>query len=520
MFAVTSPSSFNTIFWLMVLATVVAMMGRYIKIPYALALVITGLLAGSTGVFQQVYLDPQILFAIFLPPLLYEAAINMRLSLLAKNWKPVSIYAVAGTVIATIVTGWLINHFLKLPLASALVFGALISPTDPISVIAVLKELKVGKNLSMIMEAESLFNDGVAIVLFTILVAYASGQNITIAKGLSSFVTVAVGGAALGAVVGLAASRITREFNDHLLEIMLTTIVVFGSYLIAEWLHVSGVIAVVASGLVTGSYGMQSGMSATTRLAVNSFWEYAAFAVNSIVFLLVGFEVTLVNLGPMIPMIITAFFIVLVGRAAAIYVLSPVVKWSGYKVPSKWQHMLFWGGLRGAIPMALVLSLDRDFPARDQILLLTFGVVIISLLFQGLTTKPLLKKLGLAAKKNWQAEHSRLASQIMAIREAMKELDVLEQRKALTNQSCQRLKNRYRQRLETLEAGIDKLGQQDESLVQFQESQALRQALLTEKSALRDAYSSGMMDEEDWMTLSLAIDEELDSLEKPQVKLE
>lgn len=511
-----NPVNFNTVFWLLVLATVVAMMSRYVKIPYALALVITGLIAGATGLFHQVSLDPHILFVIFLPPLLFDAAINMSLNVLAKNWKPVSIYAVAGTIVAAIITGLMMHYILGLPLASALVFGALIAPTDPISVIAVLKELKVGKNLSMIMEAESVFNDGVAIVLFTILVSFASGDNVTIANGLSSFITVAVGGAALGTAVGLAASRVTREFDDHLLEIMLTTIVAFGSYLLAEWLHVSGVISVVAAGLVVGSYGMQTGMSATTRLAVNSFWEYAAFAVNSIVFLLVGFEVTLVNLWPMIPLIMLAFLIVLVGRAAAIYLLGPLIKWSGYKIPPKWQHMLFWGGLRGAIPMALALSLDRSFPARNEILLLTFGVVLFSLLLQGLTTKTLIKKLGLAAKKNWQAEHSRLASQIMAVQEAIKELDDLDQRRALSMQSFQRLRKRYQQRLELLEKSIEQLGQNDDGLIQFQENQALRQALLAEKSSLKEAYASGMIDDEDWQNLSLVIDEELDSLEKPQ----
>lgn len=510
-----NPVNFNTIFWLLVLATIVAMMGRYIKIPYALALVITGLAVGVTDLFQQIYLDPHVLFAIFLPPLLFDAAINMSVNVLARNWRPVAIYAVAGTVVAAVITGQMAHHFLGLPLAAALVFGALISPTDPISVIAILKELKVGKNLNVIMEAESVFNDGVAIVLFTILASFASGNSITLVSGLGSFFTVAVGGAALGVMVGLAASRVTREFNDHLLEIMLTTIVAFGSYLLAEWLHGSGVIAVVAAGLVVGSYGMKKGMSATTRLAVNTFWEYAAFAVNSIVFLLVGFEVSLFNLKPMIPMIIAAFFIVLLGRAAAVYLLSPLIKWSGYQVPRKWQHMLVWGGLRGAIPMALALSLDRSFPARDEILLLTFGVVLFSLLLQGLTTKPLIKKLGLAAKKDWQAEHGRLASQIMAVQEALDELDELEQRKALSHQSFRRLKSRYQDRLESLETSIENLGLNDEGLIRFQERQALRQALLVEKSSLRDAYASGMLDEDDWMQLSLAIDEELDSLEEP-----
>jgi len=512
MFALTTTSNFNTFFWLLVLATIVAMMGRYVKIPYALALVITGFVAGAAGLLPQVILDPHVLFAIFLPPLLFEAAINMRVSLLAANWKPVTIYSLAGTLLATMVTAWLAYRLLGLPLGAALVFGALISPTDPISVIAIFKELGVGKNLSMIMEAESVFNDGVSIVLYTLLVSFASGLSTTLLDGISSFLIVIAGGAALGGAIGFIASRITQEFNDHLLEIMLTTIVVFGSYLSAEWLHVSGVIAVVTAGLVMGSYGMQKGMSATTRLAVNSFWEYAAFAVNSMVFLLVGFEVTLVNLEPLLPMIIAAFFIVLAGRAVAIYGLSPVVTFSGYHIPARWRHMLFWGGLRGAIPMALALSLDRSFPGRDEVLLLTFGVVLVSLLLQGLTTKPLLKRLGLASAKDWQAEHSRVASQIMAAHEAVKELDLLEKRKALSNQSCQRLKCQYQQRLEQLESRIEELGQQDDSFIQSQENQALRQALLTEKSSLRESYRSGMIDDEDWQQLALEIDEKLDDL--------
>jgi len=514
MFALSTVNSVNPFFWLMVLATVVAMMGRYIKIPYALALVIVGFFAGVTGLLPQVSLEPHVLFAIFLPPLLFEAAINMRLSLLAANWKPVSIYALAGTLLAAFVTAWLSYSLLGLPLGAALVFGALISPTDPISVIAIFRELGVGKNLSMIMEAESLFNDGVAIVLFMFLVSFALGQNITLLDGASSFFIVVAGGAALGGAIGLIASRITQEFDDHLLEIMLTTIVVFGSYLSAEWLNVSGVIAVVAAGLAMGSHGMQKGMSSTTRLAVNSFWEYAAFAVNSVVFLLVGFEVTLVNLWPLLPMILAAFLIVLAGRAIAIYGLSPIVGWCGYRIPAKWQHMLFWGGLRGAIPMALALSLDRSFPGRDEILLLTFGVVLVSLLLQGLTTKPLLKKLGLVEVKNWEAEHSRLVAQIIAVQEAVRELDLLESRKALSNQSYLRLKDQYQLRLQLMERRIEELGQQDDRLIRIQERQALQQALMTEKSSLREAYRNSLIDVEDWQQLSLELNDKLEALEQ------
>jgi len=177
MFALNMASSIDTFFWLLVLATMVAMMGRFIKTPYALALVMTGLAVGATELLPQIELNPNILFAILLPPLLFEAAINMQVSLLVENWKPVSIYALFGTILAYLFTAWATHYILGLPIAAALIFGVLISPTDPISVIAIFRETRVGKNLSMIMEAESAFNDGVAIVLFTLLVSFASGHD-------------------------------------------------------------------------------------------------------------------------------------------------------------------------------------------------------------------------------------------------------------------------------------------------------------------------------------------------------
>ena len=245
----------------------------------------------------------------------FESALKIRVNLLRENWAPVTVYALAGTVLSTLVIGGLSVWLLELPPVVALVFGALISPTDPISVIAIFKQLRVGKRLTLIMESESLFNDGIAIVLFTLLLDMVSGQQISLAGGGLLFLKVVLGGAALGVVIGGVASRVTREFDDHLLEITLTTIVAFGSFLFAESLQVSGVIAVVVAGLTMGSYGMQRGMSPTTRLAVSSFWEYAAFAVNSIVFLLVGFEVNVANLSSFIPAVLKGAGAMLVGRA-------------------------------------------------------------------------------------------------------------------------------------------------------------------------------------------------------------
>lgn len=506
---------FTVFFWLLVIASVVAMIGRYIKIPYALALVMTGLLVAPAHILPRVELDPHLLFTVFLPPLLFESAINMRVSLLRLNWRPIALYAFLGTFLSTMVVGVLAAWMLDLPLAVGLVFGALISPTDPISVIAIFKQLGVGKRLSLIMEAESLFNDGIAIVLFTILADAAMGESISVFASLESFFVVVIGGAALGILIGGIASRLTREFNDHLFEIMLTTIVAFGSFLSAEALGLSGVIAVVSAGLLMGSYGMQTGMSATSRLAVSSFWEYAAFAVNSVVFLLVGFEVTVVNIYDKIPLILGAAAIVLAGRAVAIYGLSPLANKLRGDISLRWQHILFWGGLRGAIPMALVLGLTRNFPARDDLLILTFGVVLFSLMVQGISIKTLLNRLGLArASKSQESEYKRLSSEILASEAALGELEELKKRKALSPQSYESLVNEYRQRLEMLGNSIEVLRLSDRKLEHSQEKEARSLALMAEKSTLREAERWGLLEEEDLQQLIMKIDCELEDLQQ------
>lgn len=505
---------FSVFFWLVVIATMVAMVARYIRIPYALALVITGLIVAPFHVLPNVELEPHILFTVFLPPLLFESAINLRVKLLFESWKPVAAYAIAGTMISTFVVGFLVSWLLNLPLAVGMVFGALISPTDPISVIAIFKELGVGKRLSLIMESESLFNDGVAIVLFTILVNTVSGQEVSLLGGIQSFVTVVVGGTAIGAGIGLAASRLTREFDDHLFEIMLTTIVAFGAYLSAESLGVSGVIAVVAAGLVMGSYGMQSGMSPSTRLAVNSFWEYLAFAVNSIVFLLVGFEVTSINLTIGIEDVLFAVITVLIGRATAIYLLSPIINKLRGGIPFSWQHVLFWGGLRGAIPMALVLGLVPAFPMRSELLLITFGVVIFSLLVQGLSIKGLIKHLGLANSSRLLSEQGTLASQIIAIEAALDELSILRKRKRLMPDLYDLLTREYHDRLQMLEHSLIELGRTEETLAEHQVREARIRALKAEKSSLQESRSNGLLDEHELQKLSADIDSELDALKQ------
>jgi CPA1 family monovalent cation:H+ antiporter len=254
----------------------------------------------------------------------------------------------------------------------------------------------MSKRLSVIIEGESLLNDGTAVVVFQILLAGVVGGGLSIGRGIGEFLLAVVGGAALGSVLGYAGNKVMQTISDPQVEITLTTIVAYGSYLLANHLHWSGVIATASAGLIVGNFGAKKGMSDQTRAALESFWEYLAFVMNSLIFLLIGLEVHVDSLAHAWLPIVFAIAAVVIGRSVSIYLLAPVSNLFAETIPLRWQHVMVWGGLRGALALALALSLDSTFPYRDRVLDLTFGVVVFSILVQGLTIKPLLRILGLA----------------------------------------------------------------------------------------------------------------------------
>ena len=506
----------TSFFWLLLIAFLVTLIARRFKAPYTLALVVTGVGIGISRLLPHVHLDPTLLFTVFLPPLLFESALNLHVDKLRQEWKPIALYTFAGTLLSTFIVGGMMVWILRLPFAVALVFGGLISATDPISVLAIFKKLGAGKRLTLIIEAESLFNDGVAAVLFTLMAGLAIGGHVSVTGSLWEFTRLVGGGILLGVAIGALASRVHDALDDHLIEILLTSLVAFGSYICAEALHLSGVVAVVAAGLFIGNYGMPKTMSPGTRLAVGAFWEYAAFVVNSMVFLLIGIEVTFVDWTHRTGMVCLTVLIVLVGRAA-IYPLSLPVNWLKGNVPLAWQHILFWGGLRGALSMALALGLKPDFPHRDTLIAATFGVVLFSLLVQGTTVGPLLKRLSLTkgAAEN-PREQRRLASEILACEAALAELERLRHTEAHPNWAVELLTRDYRTRLNTLEEALAELEPDHPVITEQQSREARRLALTAEKSAYQEAERKGWLDAEDWKELTRRIDAELIALKGQQ----
>ena len=276
---------------LLLIASLVAIVVRRLRIPYTVALVVVGLLltSQSTVKFE---LTPELILGLFVPPLVFEAAFHLNLTELRRNLPQILVLAVPGVILTMLIVGGMLSFGTSLSLPAALVFGALISATDPVAVVALFRLLGVPKRLAVLVEGESLLNDGTALVLFNLMLAVALTGQFNLINSLADFLRVSVGGIVLGLVLGWVISRLIARIDDYLIEITLTTVLAYGSYLLADQLHFSGVLAVVAAGLITGSLGPQ-GMSPTTRIVLTNFWEYITFLVNSLVFLLIGLEVDL-----------------------------------------------------------------------------------------------------------------------------------------------------------------------------------------------------------------------------------
>ena len=388
---------------LLAVAAAVAVLSNRARLPYAIGLVLAGLVLGNLLPYAGPHLSKELLFVVVLPGLLFEAAFQIHFTEVWRARGLILLLAVPGLVVAVFLTALLVwwGANLMAPGAiefvGAMVFGALISATDPISVLAIFRTLGVDHRLAIIVEAESLFNDGTAIVVFTIVLGVASGAGLSLGGAAWEFVRITGFAILVGALVGAAVSLLARSINDPMVEITLTVLSAYGAFIAAEFLGLSGVIACVVAGMLTGNWAAKFGMQPASRAAVDAFWSYTAFLLNSFVFLLMGLEIDLAKLVHFLPEILIGWAAINVARAVLIYSNYFIMRAAGRDgLPASWAAVLTWGGLRGGLSMVLALSLPRDFSHREMILHMTFGVVLLTLLVQGLTIKPLLRKVGLA----------------------------------------------------------------------------------------------------------------------------
>lgn len=379
---------------LLLVGSTVAVVDRFVPVPYESLLALFGLVVGFTiGSGRLPAIGGDLILFVLLPGLLFDAAYRLDWQVLRGNLAAVVALATAGVGLTALVVGVLGHWVLGLAMPLAILLGAMVAPTDPVSVTALLRRLGMPDRLLNLFEAESLVNDGTGVVVFTIALAASASGAVAPASMAVDFVRLAGGGLVVGLAVGFAASLVTSRIDDVRVELSLTAVAAYGGYLLGDLLHVSGLLVVVVAGIVIGNLGRPRGMSERTQQAVDIFWDYVSFVLNTVTFVLIGLAVPLQQLIADPVAIAIGVLVAIVARAASVYLLLPPLWPLRQRVPLRWQHLLVWGGLRGAVATALALSLTGAGPAYEQVRTLTYGVVLASILLQGATIGPMAKVL-------------------------------------------------------------------------------------------------------------------------------
>ena len=410
---------------LLIVTLIVALLARLLRVPYTLLLVIVGFIVGIVGLLSFLpheHLDPNLVLYIFIPALLFEGAWNAELDRLEAEWLPIILLAIPGMVLSLLVVAVALHVGIHLSWLLALLVGAIVAPTDPIAVIALFQQLGVPDRLRILVEGESIFNDGtggaayelvLAVLLPTLGLAEVSGepsfQNTPALGIMAEVLWLIFGGFLLGIGVGWLVSHLLRRIDDRLIVITVTVAVAYGMYLLGTTLHTSGLLAVVGAGLVMGSYGRKNAMSPRTIEAADDVWEFINYLANSLLFLLLGFELALTNVVQSFPGIFFGLLGAVIGRVLMIYVFMPLhdvlARWWTQRtpewhsrlprprpVPSAWRPVMVLSGLRGALSLALVLSLPTALEQRNLLTDIVYGVILVTLLGQGLTLRVLLPR--------------------------------------------------------------------------------------------------------------------------------
>ncbi len=379
---------------------VVAFLSGRLRLPYTVALVLVGLAVSALPIEEKLVVSPELVVTVLLPGLVFEAAYRLDGNELRRAFAGVALLAVPGVLVTAAVVALILHAATGLPVNEAFVVGAIVSATDPVAVVSTMRRLDAPRRLVTLVDAESLFNDGTAALAFVVAVAALGSRPPTLGDSVLQFATALVASVAIGAISGFLISRALKSTSDHLIELTLTVLAAYGTYLVADLGHASGIIASVVAGIVVGSYGRRRGMSPRAQDAIDVVWEFLAFVLTGAAFLLIGVAIPLPTLGAAAVSIFWGVVAVLVGRAIVIYGLlggaARVERRFGLTplLPLAWLHVMNWTGLRGAVAAALALSIPEGTPDRELLQGTVFGVVLFTLLVQGTTAGRFLRWAG------------------------------------------------------------------------------------------------------------------------------
>jgi CPA1 family monovalent cation:H+ antiporter len=516
---------------ILVIACGMALLAKRLKLPYTVLLVVAGLavsllLDGAPGLrehLEKIKLQPELLLQVFLPILLFEAAFHVDLRSFLNNRRAILFLAIPGVIIGMVLTTAVFVPVAQLIRGDmmwqiGLVTAAMLAATDPISVVALFKEFTVSKRLGIIVEGESLINDGIAVVLFGVVVKITAdslgltiptlddqGGNVQALHVLGNFLQEVFLGTAVGVAVGLAMSYLTSKVNDHLIEVALTAIAAYGSNVMAMQLHASGVIAVVVCGMMVGNVGAKHGMSPTTREAVFSFWEFAAFMANSFVFILIGLEIRLSELWADAGLIVAFFVIMILVRSVIVFGVHNLVRREDLRLKKPWLPVITWSGVRGSLSMVMAMMLvasdSEGETTRKLILNLVFGVVLLSILLQGTTIEWLMKRVGLIVETREEIEYEMALARRQAIRCLVDNLEDAERKGILSHGTFEILHDRLVERREANDKRIAEMLEHTPTLNNLELKMHATQLRALEKQVYRDLEKEGDLDYESMESL-------------------
>lgn len=490
----------------------VAKVGRF---PYTIALLVAGFFASLAGVTLDIELTHDVIFLVLLPPLLFQGAATTDIEYFRRNLSAILLLAVVGLGISILVVGLGVHYAFGYAPLVALLFATIVLPTDPVSVLAVFDELGAPDRLSVLVEGESLLNDGVGVVVYAalldLILAGTTVEQVTIdAVGdlLLGIFIASTGGAVVGFLAGYSVYRVMINLDEHMTEIVLTIVLAYGSFLLAEHYvsrllgeyHFSGVIATVVAGLFIGNRGAEYAMSPRTKLSVFNTWETGAFIVNTFIFVLIGVKTPLRQIIANVELLLFAIPLVLVGRAVAVYPLaSTFSRVTQREISFEYQHALVWGGLHASIPIALVLGLPATlesgvpFPHRSQLRVLVFGIAAFSLVVQGLSMGRLIDRLGIVRTTEEERLYQLLIGRARAVDAALEAAEDLYEDGRIPRGVYERFDREYGTEKEDLNDAISKLLSEHPEIRERERFVGERQVLIRERSAIGSAERDGLI---------------------------
>lgn len=511
------------IFSLLLIALAILVFARRTRLPFTVVLVLVGIALAELHshypaqleILEQLTISPDLILLVFLPTLIFESSYNLDARQLRHNLAPILTLAVPGLLISTGLIGLIVWLATDIPFIAALLLGAILSATDPVAVIALFRQIGAPGRLTTLVEGESLFNDATSIVIAKILVGILAAGMVSgtaITQGVADFFILFIGGVITGAALGYITGKIIGWVeSEPFVEIGLTTALAYLSFLIAEeLLHVSGVMATVAAGLTLGTWG-RIRISASVRVYLEHFWELMAFIANALLFLLVGMKVELGALLGAWDLLIWVILAMMLARAAIMFSLIPMVGRLPGSSPigMPYKFVMFWGGLRGAIALAIVLSLP-EFEHSDLFLALVMGAVLFTLLVQGLSIEPLMHRLGLDIPP-LADQVSFLERDLVSKQRAIERLPELQKGGIFSSRIARQLILECDQAIEEARKSIQLL--RNNQMDQTQETNLLYlRALIEEKSVYTEMYEKGHLSEGSFRELFLVLNMQIDAL--------